>query len=427
MKLQVQEKKEEHKESWRNIAAFWIFGFCKNFTFVVMLTAAQDILAKSGDNMTNKSLSNSTLITGADDDHCIADVSQRKCFEQSAGVLLICNILPSLVAKLLAPFTFGMISYAVGNWIVCILQAVSILMVALSDEMWINLSGVGIGAFSNGLGESYLLSMTALYHKDTVAGWASGTGLAGVVSSLFYSILTDRKMVALSPSWAIMITLFVPVLSIFTFHYLLIQKCAKTARKSKVAPHTSNASEKVEEISKLKTFFGLFKFIMIFIILYFAQYFVNQGLLEITIYDCAHSFGKGPYAQYRWYQVLYQWGVFLSRSSKKFVTLGLVMMLIFPWLQVCAKGKLSGYNFEFSGPSGNSLRRQHDVRVHPSLRDRLVPRSAGGNHWGHRLCQRLFLRPQNDPTRSPRIRHQHHLASPYFRNCRCCFCRLPSP
>ncbi len=42
----------------------------------------------------------------------------------------------------------------------------------------------------------------------------------------------------------------------------------------------SNASEKVEEISKLKTFFGLFKFIMIFIILYFAQYFVNQGLVS---------------------------------------------------------------------------------------------------------------------------------------------------
>ena len=82
-------------------------------------------------------------------------------------------------------------------------------------------------------------------------------------------------------------------------------------------------SEKKEPISKFKTFVGLLKFIMIFVILYFAQYFVNQGLvsktffaeyfklnkliqLEITIYDCAHSFGKGPYAQYRWYQNFYQ-------------------------------------------------------------------------------------------------------------------------
>ncbi|PAV71643.1 hypothetical protein WR25_03607 [Diploscapter pachys] len=308
--MQTQEKIEP-KERKRNLAAFWIFGFCKNFTFVVMLTAAQDILAKSKDTLHNDNRLNSSTITDFDDDHCIADVSQRKCFEQSAGVLLICNILPSLIAKLIAPFTFGIVSYGVGNWVVCILQAISILMVALSDGMWVNLIGVGIGAFSNGLGESYLLSMTALYHKDTVAVWASGTGLAGVVSSLFYSILTDRKMAALSSSWAIMITLFVPVLSIVT-----------------------NMSERKEPISKFKTFVGLLKFILIFVVLYFAQYFVNQGLLEITIYDCAHSFGKGPYAQYRWYQVLYQWGVFLSRSSKKFLTFGLVMMLIFPWLQV---------------------------------------------------------------------------------------------
>ena len=32
----------------------------------------------------------------------------------------------------------------------------------------------------------------------------------------------------------------------------------------------------------------------------------------------------------------------------------------------------------------------------------------------------------SDPARSPRIRHQHHLSSPYFRNCRCRFCCLPS-
>lgn len=36
-----------------------------------MLTAAQDILAKSSDNMKNGDMSNSTLITNADDDHCI--------------------------------------------------------------------------------------------------------------------------------------------------------------------------------------------------------------------------------------------------------------------------------------------------------------------------------------------------------------------
>lgn len=39
-------------------------------------------------------------------------------------------------------------------------------------------------------------------------------------------------------------------------------------------------SEWKEPISKFKTFVGLLKFITIFVILYFAQYFVNQGLVS---------------------------------------------------------------------------------------------------------------------------------------------------
>ena len=39
-------------------------------------------------------------------------------------------------------------------------------------------------------------------------------------------------------------------------------------------------SERKEPISKFKTFVGLLKFILIFVVLYFAQYFVNQGLVS---------------------------------------------------------------------------------------------------------------------------------------------------
>ena len=32
-------------EKWRNVAAFWIFGLCNNFPYVIMLSAAFDILS----------------------------------------------------------------------------------------------------------------------------------------------------------------------------------------------------------------------------------------------------------------------------------------------------------------------------------------------------------------------------------------------
>ena len=49
------EEEEEHEEEviqpmprdsgWRNLVAFWILGLCNNYGYVVMLSAAHDILA----------------------------------------------------------------------------------------------------------------------------------------------------------------------------------------------------------------------------------------------------------------------------------------------------------------------------------------------------------------------------------------------
>lgn len=35
---------------WRDLTAFWIFGLCNNFGYIVMLTAAHDIIADLAEN-----------------------------------------------------------------------------------------------------------------------------------------------------------------------------------------------------------------------------------------------------------------------------------------------------------------------------------------------------------------------------------------
>ncbi|XP_040269336.1 battenin-like [Bufo bufo] len=35
---------EESRSHWRNRSAFWLLGLCNNFAYVVMLSAAHDIL-----------------------------------------------------------------------------------------------------------------------------------------------------------------------------------------------------------------------------------------------------------------------------------------------------------------------------------------------------------------------------------------------
>ncbi|XP_042559073.1 battenin-like [Clupea harengus] len=63
---------------------------------------------------------------------------------------------------------------------------------------------------------------------------------------------------------------------------------------------------------KLVILKGLIRFIVPLAVVYFAEYFINQGLLELLFFpesSLSHA------EQYRWYQSLYQIGVLVSRSS----------------------------------------------------------------------------------------------------------------
>uniref|UniRef100_A0A7N4PUZ7 Battenin n=1 Tax=Sarcophilus harrisii TaxID=9305 RepID=A0A7N4PUZ7_SARHA len=59
-------------------------------------------------------------------------------------------------------------------------------------------------------------------------------------------------------------------------------------------------------------FKGLLKYIVPLALVYFAEYFINQGLFELLFF---RNTSLNHAQQYRWYQMLYQAGVFVSRSS----------------------------------------------------------------------------------------------------------------
>lgn len=63
---------------------------------------------------------------------------------------------------------------------------------------------------------------------------------------------------------------------------------------------------------KLQVTKGLLKFVFPLGLVYFAEYFINQGLMEL-LYFPTSSLSHAE--QYRWYQTLYQVGVLVSRSS----------------------------------------------------------------------------------------------------------------
>ena len=49
----------------------------------------------------------------------------------------------------------------------------------------------------------------------------------------------------------------------------------------------------------------LLKYMIPLTTVYFAEYLINQGIVELIIFDCSHGFRLAQASQYRWYQVTY--------------------------------------------------------------------------------------------------------------------------
>ena len=87
----------------------------------------------------------------------------------------------------------------------------------------------------------------------------------------------------------------------------------------------------VQSLSYIKP---LLKFMIPFAVVYFAEYFINQGLVEFIGFDCSHGFGLNISSQYRWYQVIYQLGVFIARSLPHVLPISTAFLPLLGFLQV---------------------------------------------------------------------------------------------
>ncbi|KAK2148807.1 hypothetical protein LSH36_481g00020 [Paralvinella palmiformis] len=231
----------------RNLVGFWLLGLCNNFAYVIMLSAAYDILKDNGpshQNGTNASIIEPTVSPENNSDKLIP-----YCNKIGTGAILLADILPCLVIKLTAPWYIQSIPYGIRVMVVTVFAVVSFPVVAWSEFVWMSLLGVALTSASSGLGEITFLSLSTYYHN---------------------------------------------------YFFILIQKTSffKADRvKEEVKPLiTEQNSNQINKLPLTK------KFVLVrFELIYFENIWlsINQ--------------------QYRWYQVLYQLGVLISRSSVNIV------------------------------------------------------------------------------------------------------------
>lgn len=325
------------KPLFRNLLAFWIFGLTNNFPYVIMLSAAHDILDDPESNQSHHNASTTSYDSNG-------TANRLDCNAISTGAILLADILPTLLIKSCAPFFIHFIPYDIRILIVVVFQSLSFPLVALSSRPGA-LFGVVCASIASGLGEYSFLQLGSYFDSNVISTWSSGTGGAGVFGALSYAGLTKA---GLSPRNTLFCMLVCPAILFVTYFALLVKpsRVGSICGRRRVQLNIDmdehdepivNSNRRDDETSgyswsqKLWCIWGLRGYMMPLGIVYVAEYFINQGLHELLYFKEASSWLTHK-EQYRWYQVDYQVGVLISRSSVNCFTIRRLWIL--PILQM---------------------------------------------------------------------------------------------
>ena len=112
------------------------------------------------------------------------------------GVVLLADVIPSFVTKLVAPYFIHLIPYPVRVMFFVLCSAMGMLLVALSPAyaeggtISTKIAGIILASLSSGGGELSFLALTHFYGPFSLAAWGSGTGAAGLVGAGAYALAT---------------------------------------------------------------------------------------------------------------------------------------------------------------------------------------------------------------------------------------------
>lgn len=239
----------------------------------------------------------------------------------STAAILLADIIPSFVIKTISPFLPYNANIRV--LISCMTSSISFVVVSFARSDSLVILGVTLTSFAAGLGEPTFLAYSTQFDKNVVSTWSSGTGGAGIFGAVSYSIL---RAIGLTTRQTLLLMILVPSLELFTFFFILHPPRASgpTAVEQRLLvddspqhshdplPALDSVGQKISFIPKLMIYFIPLASV------YFFEYFINQGLFELMTFP---NIWLSTADQYRWYQVTYQIGVFLSRSSVNLFTI----------------------------------------------------------------------------------------------------------
>uniref|UniRef100_A0A336KKH1 CSON005562 protein n=1 Tax=Culicoides sonorensis TaxID=179676 RepID=A0A336KKH1_CULSO len=167
-----------------------------------------------------------------------------------------------------------------------------------------------------------------LNSRSCISTWSSGTGGAGIIGTVSYSAL---KQLGFASQQLMLGMISVPIFEAIIFWGLLRHKKVTVIQAENGHNENNKDIEQHKEtssapsiIDRIKFLPKLLKYAIPLFVIYFSQYFINQGLFEL-IYFPKIWLSKAD--QYRWFQATYQISVFISRSSINLINFKAVWLL----------------------------------------------------------------------------------------------------
>lgn len=268
------------RESPRNLIAFFLAGLINNFGYVVMLSAAEDML---------------------------------QGYDIPVSAVLVADIVPSLLVQAAAPWFMQSIPYWLRVSGVVVFGIASFILPAVACAIWLKFFGIVLGSIACGFGEITFLALTSHFDKNTVSTFSSGTGGAGVLGSVFYLALTS--WIGLSASVSLYICSGFPL--VLGLAFLLMKPSEPLSKRIESINEPEKPKRVLSPKEKLRLTIPLLKYTVPLFFVYFAEYLINQSVDPVLTFPYTHWACK----EYVYYQALYQVGVFISRSSVNIVPL----------------------------------------------------------------------------------------------------------
>ncbi|KAL4785171.1 CLN3 protein-domain-containing protein [Aspergillus varians] len=299
--------------------AFWLFGLINNVLYVIILSAALDLVGP----------------------------------HVPKGVVLLADVLPSFGTKLIAPYFIHAVPYSIRIVICALLSALGMLVVALSPAyvdggtISSKLVGIVLASLSSGMGELSFVGLTHFYGPFSLAAWGSGTGAAGLVGAGAYALATTS--LGLQVKTTLLTSAFLPAVLAVSFFLVLPQSPMHAGvgdgeRRAGDGEIDDVGDEEREGLlgssihstqslkparsrgrlygslkTNLRRVRGLFfPFMLPLLLVYIAEYTINQGVSPTLLFPLEETPFMHFRAFYPAYNAIYQVGVFISRSSTPF-------------------------------------------------------------------------------------------------------------